>query len=397
MSQPDQIQVESISGGLRFVLPVREDPQNGPGTCGCVLIGFSLFGFVFMLIWLMVGFFGEGLLSLIFALVALPALIFSAMIGHSGLNLLKNRCHTVVELNQSHLLYREHGLRFVRFKRNRDRINRIILQSGVGGGRRISPATPGSNVACLQIVSDQKPGKPMMAAPMYSPDILRELGRLLVDELNESLRGSLSDGGRHVEFEDQIQSPGADVLEDGAIDSDLQVDTELPESSSLIVEEKPYGFTLIVPPAGIVKGSHGMFWGALIFELATILFTVGFMYKSDSSKLQAGFLLFISFFHLVGLGMMFSSWVMGRRKSILAIADRQLAFVRMSPLGSQTKEFAADEIRAVRVGPSGLSINDIPVQELKLIDQKGQSFGLLAQCSDEELDWIAGRIRQALG
>ena len=64
-----------------------------------------------------------------------------------------------------------------------------------------------------------------------------------------------------------------------------------------------------------------------------------------------------------------------------------------------TKEFLweANELSEIRVGHSGMSVNDIPVNELQIVDADGKkALGLLGQLDDQELRWIRAKLSQAL-
>jgi hypothetical protein len=64
--------------------------------------------------------------------------------------------------------------------------------------------------------------------------------------------------------------------------------------------------------------------------------------------------------------------------------------------GAKQREFPPGDLDDVRVGPSGMTVNDEPVLELHIIDGGGMKFGLLAGRSQEELRWLAAELRAVL-
>ena len=60
------------------------------------------------------------------------------------------------------------------------------------------------------------------------------------------------------------------------------------------------------------------------------------------------------------------------------------------------RAWRAGELSAIRIGPSGMSVNDVPVMELQIHPKDGKKVGLLSQLDDEEIDWIAAHLRKAL-
>ena len=106
--------------------------------------------------------------------------------------------------------------------------------------------------------------------------------------------------------------------------------------------------------------------------------------------------LFISLFWLVGIGMLLAGWNMGRREAALAVVDGKLLVMQTGLRRSKRREWPIDEIASVRVGPSGMAVNDVPVMELQIHGHKGKLLGLLAGRDKNELAWMASVVRRAM-
>ena len=64
--------------------------------------------------------------------------------------------------------------------------------------------------------------------------------------------------------------------------------------------------------------------------------------------------------------------------------------------GAKRREWPLGEVETVRVGPSGMEVNDVPVLELAILGHKGKLFGMLVGRDPRELAWMAGVLRQAI-
>jgi hypothetical protein len=107
-------------------------------------------------------------------------------------------------------------------------------------------------------------------------------------------------------------------------------------------------------------------------------------------------ILFVLVFWGVGVGLLYGAVNMGRRQVIIDVVDGGLLITRGTLRGIQQHEWAAGDIREVRVGPSGMEINGRPVHELQIVPVSGKPVGLLSQRSDEELAWISSVVRSAM-
>ncbi len=88
---------------------------------------------------------------------------------------------------------------------------------------------------------------------------------------------------------------------------------------------------------------------------------------------------------------------MARRRAAFACTGGTLMVIQRGLFGSKQRDFEPGDVEAIRVGPSGMTVNDVPIRELQIFDDGATKFGLLAGRSDAELDWLAAELRQAYG
>ena len=107
--------------------------------------------------------------------------------------------------------------------------------------------------------------------------------------------------------------------------------------------------------------------------------------------------LILAFFWAVGIGLLLGALNMGQRRAAsLAVTGGSLMVLQTGLFGGKRRTWEPGDVAAVRVGPSGLEVNEVPVQELQIIDAAGQSFTVLAGRTDDELEWVAEELRRAL-
>jgi hypothetical protein len=175
----------------------------------------------------------------------------------------------------------------------------------------------------------------------------------------------------------------------------------LPPKSPITIDRFADGLTIQVPPAGL-WGTKGLFLFALVWNGFMAVFTPvmvgGVMFGNDAKQEGAIWVLplFLSIFWLVGIGLLLGSLNMARRRAALAVTGGTLMVLQTGLFGTKQRDWPPGDVEAVRAGPSGMTVNDVPVLELQIFDGGGNRFSLLAGRSDEELDWLAYELRTAL-
>jgi hypothetical protein len=110
------------------------------------------------------------------------------------------------------------------------------------------------------------------------------------------------------------------------------------------------------------------------------------------------FVLFLLAFWAIGLGMVVLAVNLGRRTAEFVADSGRLRAETKGLFGTKQREWSRDEITAIRADRSGIEVNDHPVIELELQihPRAGKKVGLLAGRNEDELRWMATRLRRAL-
>ncbi|HEV3299738.1 MAG TPA: hypothetical protein VG055_08855 [Planctomycetaceae bacterium] len=175
---------------------------------------------------------------------------------------------------------------------------------------------------------------------------------------------------------------------------------EQPPGSKVQLERFPDGITFRVPPAGVWKGSAGMFQFGILWTFViagfTVLFAGAGVAKGQGVSAVLGALGIMSLFWLVGAGLLLGGWVMGTRESVIAVVGDSVMVMQTGLRRSKRREWPRSAIKTARVGASGTEVNDEPVLELQLHGPDKKLFGMLAGRDVQELTWMATLLRQAL-
>jgi len=181
---------------------------------------------------------------------------------------------------------------------------------------------------------------------------------------------------------------------------DLEPALTQPAGSKIAVDKFDGGLTIQVPPAGVWKGSSGMFFFALIWNGFMTVFTSGVVCgglnaenKPDETALWL-FPLVISLFWAVGIGMLLGSLNMGRRSAMFAVAAGNLLVMQKGIFGTKRREWPVDSITNIGLYPSGMKVNDRDVYQLQ-IHAAGEKLGMLTGRDEQELEWLACELRSA--
>jgi hypothetical protein len=128
----------------------------------------------------------------------------------------------------------------------------------------------------------------------------------------------------------------------------------------------------------------------------TVLFAAAGVAQTGSVSGLIGAAAVMSIFWLIGAGMLLAGWNMGLREAAVAVADGKLFVMQTGLRRAKRHEWPLDEVTSIRVGPSGMEVNDVPVLELQIHGPKAKLFGMLAGRDPRELTWMATLLRQAI-
>ncbi len=401
---PPEIAVTELpDGGARFVLPRR--PLGRWRLVGCVPLAFGLVFAGFAMAWtagaawgLLFGAGGGfGWFSVPFILVG--SFFIAGGLSIVGLGLLILAGHSEVEVSRGRLRAVERAglLRWLRW-RAVERVRKLTITRNPPPGKGQGPARPAAEApAALAdlglILAECDRGKPLWVAPGYPRDWLRPLA------------GELA---RRCPLVAPTGEPAPAVAEEVAppvVSGVPQLDRpEQPAGSRAVLEEHADGVTITLPPAGLWRGSKGLFAFALFWNGFMAVFTAivvgtrlfGNQVPGADFAVLAIFGSVIVLFWAVGAGMMLGALHMGRRQAALAVVGDRLLALQSGPLGTKRREWRREELERVTVGPSGITVNDSPILELQVHARDGTKLGLLAGRDVDELYWIATRLRRAL-
>jgi hypothetical protein len=174
-----------------------------------------------------------------------------------------------------------------------------------------------------------------------------------------------------------------------------------PADSTVFVDCGVNSVTLTVPPAGLLRGTGGMFVGALIWcsalAVVNFLFLSGDLPDVDVLAPTGAFSLA---FWAIGVGMLLLSIHFGRRQAVLAVVHDRLMVLQTGPFGSKQREWPRDAVADIRSGPTllltqGANSDEAPM-ELQIYPRHGKPVGLLTGRNAGELQWLATMLRRTL-
>lgn len=333
-------------------------------------------------------------------------------IGIAAIGILLNRTRTIVIAGNNELRVIEQSL-WVSHRR----------KHSLGDIRNISIAI--RDWSTTQVASEQQPvpfhfpvalrqgllfdlpnEASFLVAFAYPESVLRELSRALCHQYGFAIEQSAPEV---ISLKDNPDKHHRSVLpKRDESNVDLKQDSIAakycaPPKTKITIERREDGIVLQIPSQGYFKGSHGLFAFSLCW-LGFVCLMISMMVLSQFNAQQVKAddvdwvpTLGLSIFAFFGFGMLVYSINMTRRQITIATSDGILWISTRSLFGSKTQTWEREEIHTVCVAPSNMSVNDVPVLELKIAELGGRSTGLLNQLADEELHWIGYEIRQAIG
>lgn len=174
-----------------------------------------------------------------------------------------------------------------------------------------------------------------------------------------------------------------------------------PADSPIELQRLADGLVFTVPAPGVWKGSSGLFVFGLLWCGFMVVFTSLFAVAAANGKVEGEgswwlFPLFIVVFWSIGIGLLLGAINMGRRQAAIAVTREHLKLIVSGLFGTTRREWALDELDTFRKGPSGMSVNDVPVMQLHIVPRKGSPYGLLTGRDEAELEWMATHLRRCL-
>lgn len=194
-----------------------------------------------------------------------------------------------------------------------------------------------------------------------------------------------------------MDGDGVPVTEGIAADRDRDV-RDQPPARRVRVEEVPGGLRLLVPPAGIWRGSRGLMLLAVVWCAILSALTAGLVVSGlrEAGALAWYVWLFIAGFRAVGAALLLAAVNMGLGRALLTVAGDTLQIEVRGLFGKRRMQWHRGELAAVRMDASGMKVNDEPVPELRIEPTAGKKVGLMAGRDEQELRWVATLLRRQL-
>lgn len=369
--------------GARIELP----PRGGQKALGIGLTVVGLIVAVFMVFWMsgpirgaLRGSGAFNVVLLIFGLLGLPGLLAGLAGVIAGLAVWSGRSRATVEVGGGRLRVTERFGPFrYTWKRPIAQIRRFRF--GIERAETNDTGAPNSpDVASALTVEGDFP-RPLWIAPFYDLALLRPLANALAELVG---RGA------------PARAPVVAVLDSAAPSDAPEPVVPRPARSKVSILELPEGFAVDAPPAGLIRGSHGLiFFAVLWLGMCGLIFGVAL--TKGASAVPAPFALFAALFIGIGIALLLLAIHLGRRRVMIAANARTLGVRRIGLFGTKEERYPRADLCAVRCGPSGIEVNDRPVMELQFHFHSRKKVGCLAQLSLEELRWLAGELRRRLG
>lgn len=373
----------------RYVLPKRN--WGAARKWGWAPLGIGLLVTIFMIFWisgpLASGLHGQGpgkWIEIGFGLLGLPGLAIGLGLMALVIVILANISHSEIVVGEGLICAIERiGAFPIRRKRLLSEIHRFVVQKGGIAVRNTNTGaitTLAPELAALEV--ETITGKPMKLVLGYPHEMLRPLADVLASSLSLSGQSLPLEGSR----------PMIEVVEQEAGKPDVEYVVPRPAGTDITYQEDPRGLAISVPPKGLWKGSQGLFLFSLIWNGFMAVFTMGMLKGHPPLPVY----LFILGFWAIGILMLCFAVNMAKKKVLIAVTNGVLAYRVMGPFKTSEQKVPLNMIDTIRVGPSGMEVNNRPVIELQIIPKSGKKIGLLSNRSDDEKQWLAYVLRQTL-
>ncbi len=379
--------LEGFHDDVRYVLPSRQ--LGVVHLLGLIPLLFGLAFSGFAVAWMLgtanIAIRGGGF-DWLFVLFGVPFLLAGYLPIFIGLAMLIGHSEIHLKRGQLRAVERAGPLWWTR-ARPLDQLSRLVVVSGT---QRLRPSENDTNNVpqfmkeLAGIRSEYSGKRPMMLAMGYPETLVQPLA----EELAERCEADFS-------FATPIRRPEVAVEKcDDEDEEEEDLPTHAPAGTDIRCDHHADGLTIEVPPAGVWKGSKGLFAFSLLWCGFMALVSIFLIFAEGDGDTMP--LAFVGLFWLVGIIILLSSINMGRRKSAIAVVGGTLMVIRVGLFGTKRGEWNRDQIEDVKVGSSGMEVNNVPVLELQIHGKDDKKFGLLSSRSSEELYWISGQVRRAL-
>ena len=378
-----EIRVETVGDEVTYWLPVR--PLGKIRWLGLFLIGFSVLwvsGVGHMLLGVVRQFSHSKQQGFEYFMVAflLVFVVVGCIPAGFALLVMFGRCR--VRWRDGRLTVSDSvGLLGWRRRMPRAAIRKFAVTAGASSNGR--PVTTGPLAAMASLVAEFDKGKPRIVAAGYPREWLEAIAADL------SARAGRS----------QPAPPQIEVVDARENPPQFRDVVDKPADSKVVIQRHDASIVLEVPPAGLGKGSMGLFPFASLWCLFMAAFTSAVLFgkQVNPAKGSSPVWPFLVVFWAVGLGMMASAVNLGRRRATLTAGHSGLTVVQTGPFGVKRREFRRGDIATIRADASNVRVHHSRVLELQIHLVTGKKVGLFVGRDTGELRWMATELRNALG
>lgn len=402
-----------------ITLPKRDIKEIAKwGWIGIVFGSFSLlFGVAWVSMPLMMAFNAlkqGGLIFPIFPIVfvsfSLPIFYFAAKALAIGIGVLKNDTWTSISISPHRFVITEHFWKLT-WKRKFKKLpsNNLVIDSlrQKRGNHNAAPMPFGLSKELFGLGAKQE--RTVKKRQSLKPvPLLIGYERHVIDTVVEALQREISLGTLNVESKatgddgnviaSAVPKASQLIVEDLQEETDSSKPIEKPSDTIITVEQIGDATIFRVPPIGIMKVG-ALLWFSIIWLVFCIGIFSGVFYAEFAGNNKDFPLWFAIPFALVfvsaGVGMFVAAINVGRRSSVLGVANGLLWIERISIFGKKTMHYEKENIQSIAMLPSGTEVNNVPVMELQ-IKANGETIGMLSQFSELEIEWLTDSLRRLL-
>lgn len=199
----------------------------------------------------------------------------------------------------------------------------------------------------------------------------------------------------------------AEICEDPAMVQDRACQ---PTSSTAILEQRPHGFMITIPPLGLRRGNNGfllgwcLLWNAIALPFAAFFLPAAFRgevtWEGTNEKISPLIAcLMITPFLLIGIGSALGVSYRGRHRASIAVAGSTLKIEETTLFGNRQRDWTARDLADIRVVTESSNNDGAGIRwtnNLNILTKEGDPYRLFSYRDKTELEWIATLLRQAL-
>jgi hypothetical protein len=171
-----------------------------------------------------------------------------------------------------------------------------------------------------------------------------------------------------------------------------------PADSGATLTPSGEGIRIDLPPRGILtRQPGGLLIGALVLPVFSLAAGAAlFVFRRHFPEFSQTALGVLGFFVLIGSMVTFREINRRRRSGVVEASRSRLRISSTALTGTRTVEWPMDQVRRVRGGFSGSTINGIPQMELQILLTDGREHREFIGRDRAELDWVAGEAGRYL-